>query len=81
MPRDPRALSAETWFYNCTFYRNVADDGNGGAVLLEGGCPAAFFMSTRFKVRARHPAPAGTGDCLSAHVALEVQGLGSSPTS
>ncbi len=44
------STSAETWFVNCEFERNVVGN-NGGAVLLEGGCPAGFFLNDWFKVR------------------------------
>lgn len=44
------STSAETWFVNCEFERNVVGN-NGGAVLLEGGCPAGFFLNNWFKVR------------------------------
>jgi len=43
------STSAETWFVNCEFERNRAGQ-YGGAVLLEGGCPAAYFLNYWFKV-------------------------------
>jgi predicted outer membrane repeat protein len=52
----PHALavstSAETWFVGCSFERNIAGQ-YGGAILLEGGCPAAFFLNYWFKASGR----------------------------
>ncbi|KAL4424315.1 hypothetical protein ABPG75_001616 [Micractinium tetrahymenae] len=42
------STSAETWFVGCSFERNIVGN-NGGAVLLEGGCPAGFFLDYWFK--------------------------------
>ena len=42
-----RSLAAgETWFIRTKFARNTAM--YGGAVLLEGGCPAGFFVNCTF---------------------------------
>lgn len=38
---------------NCEFERNVVGN-NGGGVLLEGGCPAGFFLNSWFKARLLH---------------------------
>lgn len=43
------STSAETWFINTEFERNIAGQ-YGGAILLEGGCPAAYFLNYWFKV-------------------------------
>jgi predicted outer membrane repeat protein len=40
------STTAEAWFINTEFRANVAQ--NGGAVLLEGGCPNAFFINHKF---------------------------------
>lgn len=42
------STSAETWFINTEFERNIAGQ-YGGAILLEGGCPAAYFLNYWFK--------------------------------
>lgn len=41
-------LAAETWFIWTKFARNTAQ--NGGAVLLEGGTPEAFFVNCTWDV-------------------------------
>ena len=46
------STSAEAWFVNCKFERNIVGQ-NGGAVLLEGGCPAGYFINPWFKVGGR----------------------------
>ena len=52
------STSAETWFVNCKFERNIVGQ-NGGAVLLEGGCPAGYFIKPWFKVGGTALVPAG----------------------
>jgi hypothetical protein len=47
---DAVSTSAETWFINTEFERNIAGQ-YGGAILLEGGCPAAYFLNYWFKVK------------------------------
>ena len=51
LPASPTAVSttAETWFANCQFENNNAGM-YGGAVLLEGGCPAGYFIEWWFNV-------------------------------
>lgn len=48
-PNRAVSTSAEAWFVDCQFERNIVGN-NGGAVLLEGGCPAGYFVRTWFKV-------------------------------
>ena len=47
-PPSPSRHAAETWFIRAKFARNVGQ--NGGAALLEGGCPEAFFLNCTFDV-------------------------------
>ena len=62
-PNRAVSTSAETWFVNCEFERNVVGN-NGGAVLLEGGCPAGFFLNNWFKVRGVQRSEPGLEACL-----------------
>lgn len=55
------STSAETWFVGCSFERNIVGN-NGGAVLLEGGCPAGFFLNYWQAGRPARPRPPA-GSC------------------
>lgn len=41
------ATTSESWFYNTEFKDNIAQ--NGGGLLLEGGCPGAYFLNWKFE--------------------------------